>query len=123
MKFPTRPARRPILALCCLLALGACTTWEEQSAPAPAAAGREIRAVRLTLDDGFSMVLENAVVRGDSIVGTPPDRSVQTAVALADVKKAEIRRIDPASTFWTVFLGVVAAAVAFPYVALYGEST
>ncbi|HEU4560066.1 MAG TPA: hypothetical protein VFS20_19605 [Longimicrobium sp.] len=122
MKFPTRTARRSILALCCLLALGACRTWEDHSAPTPTA-GRTLRAVRLTLVDGSEVVLKRAAISGDSIVGTAPQTKVQTAIALASVRKSEIRRIDPSSTFWTVFLGVVAAGLAFPYVALYSEST
>ncbi len=115
MKFPTRPTFRSIVALCCLLALSACRMWEQQPAPAPAT-GREIRAVRLTLNDGFSVVLKDAVVSGDSIVGTPPETRVRTAVALADVKTTEIQRIDVATTFWTGFLGAVAGLGAFAYV-------
>lgn len=115
MKFRIRPTRFSILILCCTLALAACTSWQEQSAPAPAGR-REIGAVRLTLNDGFSIVLENAAVSGDSIAGTVPGRSVPTAIALADVRKTEIRRVDPATTFWAGFLSVGAAFYAFGYV-------
>lgn len=115
MKFRIRPSRLSILALCCALASSACSTWEDHSAPAPTT-GHTIGAVRLTLADGSAVVLKDAVVRGDSIVGSPSETTVETAIALADVKKTELRRIDPASTFWTVFLGVGAVVAGWVYV-------
>ena len=120
MNVRTRPTRW-ILTFCCALALGACTTWEPQSAPAPA--GRELRAVRLTLNDGSAVVLERAEFRGDSVAGTLPKTRVPAAVALADVKRTEIERIDPAATFWTGALGVAAGFFGFIYWAFHGEAT
>ncbi|HET7233868.1 MAG TPA: hypothetical protein VFJ16_27905 [Longimicrobium sp.] len=96
------------------LLLGACTTWEEQWNPAPGTS-RPVGLVRLTRTDGSVMVLEHVVVRGDSIVGRPPRMTAEVAFALADVKKAEVQRADPASTFWAGALGVAAGAFGFLY--------
>jgi hypothetical protein len=103
----TRTTRRWTLALCCALALSGCKMWEEPLGPAPAT-GRRLGTVRLTLAGDSALVLKDAQVRGDSIVGSPRGTTSQTAVALADVKKTELRHLDPVRTFWTGFLGVAA---------------
>src|SRR4051794_29802343 len=95
----TRAVRRSVAAMGCALLLGGCTVWEEQMSLTPAAS-RSIGSVRLTRPDGSTMVLEDAAVEGDSIVGTRPQTTWRAAVAVADVKKTEVQRVDPASTFW-----------------------
>ncbi|HET7464158.1 MAG TPA: hypothetical protein VFJ82_23070 [Longimicrobium sp.] len=118
----TRAVHRSIAALGCALLLGACTTWSEQSSPTPAMS-RPVKHVRLTRTDGTVVMLEEASVQGDSIVGTPPLTTGRAAVALADVKKAEIRRIDPSATVWTV--GIVAGLLYYllPGLVYLGEAT
>ena len=117
----TRAGRRLVVALSCALMLCACTMWEEQAFPAPTA-NRPIKTVRLTRTDGTTVVLENAMVRDDSIVGRR-GLALGYAVALADVKKTEIQHIDPAATFWTGAIGLAAGFFGFIYLALSTEAT
>ena len=73
--------------------------------------------LRLHLRDGQTVIVRNAVVRADSIVGlqagnTPP--GLQIAVARAEVDRVEIARIDGPRTaalvVGLVILGFVAVA-------------
>jgi hypothetical protein len=117
----TRAGRRSVVALSCALMLGACTTWEEQSSPAPAG-NRPVKTVRLTRMDGSTVVLENVAVENDSIVGSR-GLARRYAVAVADVKRTEIQRIDPAATFWTAAIGVAAGFFGFFYLAFAGDAS
>src|SRR5215212_8343340 len=122
MKFYSPLVRRSLVTLSCALMLGACTTWEEQYSPSPAPT-RSLQTVRLTRTDGTSMVLRNAVIRDDSIVGTRPQTTFRTAVTVADVKKTEIQHTDFSATFWTAAIGVAAGFFGFFYLAFANDAS
>ncbi|HET7464160.1 MAG TPA: hypothetical protein VFJ82_23080 [Longimicrobium sp.] len=73
--------------------------------------------------DYTTLVLENASVQVDSVVGARPKTGWRAAVALADVKKIEIQRDDPAATFWMAALGVAAGFFGFMYLAVAGDAS
>lgn len=118
----SRTVRLMAVALGCALPLGGCVSWEKQPSPAPARSGF-VKRVRLTQTDGTVVVLEDAIVQGDSIVGTRPQTTWRAAVALADVKKTEIRRVDPSTTVWAV--GILAGLLYYllPQMVYWGEAT
>lgn len=112
-------ARRALLAAACLLLMGGCTAWMER--PAPAVSRIIPGPVRLTRTDGSTVVLADAMVRDDSIIGAPnhnPDAGV--SLALSEVRRVEVRRVDVASTTWAVLLGAAAAARIALYILLSG---
>jgi hypothetical protein len=116
-----RHARRAILAAACPLLLGGCMGWTDRPAPTPAASRIIPGPVRLTRADGSAVVLADAIIRDDSIMGAPnhnPDAGV--SLPLSDVRKVEVRRIDVASTTWAVLLGGVAAARVALYILFMG---
>lgn len=114
-------ARRALLAAACPLLMGGCAAWMERPAPAPTASRVIPGPVRLTRTDGSAVVLADAMVRDDSIMGAPnhnPDAGV--SLALSDVRRVEVRRVDVASTTWAVLLGAAAAARIALYIVFSG---
>jgi hypothetical protein len=114
-------ARRAIFAAACPLLLGGCMGWAERPAPAPAASRIIHGPVRVTRTDGSSVVLADAIVRDDSIMGAPnhnPDTGV--SLPLSNVRKVEVRHIDVASTTWAVLTGGAAAARVALYILFMG---
>lgn len=119
-----QPLLRPFaFALCLPATLPGCHAWKRRdlpAGPAPAAVS-DGRPVRVTRADGAVLVLHGARVAGDSLVGeagTPPRR---TAVALADVRTAEERRLSRGRT--AALVVVTVGAVAAIRVALALEKT
>ena len=104
---------RPIvLAWCAAVATG-CTSWSGPVRPAPEVLVRP-RAVeaRVLRADGTFLVLRDPTIRHDSIAGRlggGPD----TALALSDVARLEVRRPDGLRTAGLVLLGAALPFVAF----------
>ncbi len=124
------PARRSAsvtwMLLAALVAAGplACASWKKQPADPAALLDREHppRRIRLTLADGSRVVIEDPALRGDSLVGLtkvtiqhvdPWDekRDVNGAVALADIREVEIRKVSPGKTLLLVAGGVGATVI------------
>jgi hypothetical protein len=115
------PIRRSTVASTCVLLLGGCTTWEEPPAPSPTEARAIHGLVRVTRSDGSSMELGDARVQRDSIVGTPRrNADARVAIALSDVRRVEVERVDVAASTWTVLLAGVAAFYIFLRLAVGG---
>ena len=79
----TRAFRRIVPVLGCAFALGACTTWIETPPPTPTAIREFDGPVRITRPDGFSVVLRDAYVTGDTLYGY--HSGTRMAVPLRDV--------------------------------------
>lgn len=103
-----RPLRRTILAAGCALLLGACATWSEQVTPQPAAQRTLHGTVRITRGNGRSITLNEADVRGDSLVGLSTEFR-HASIPLAQVKRLDRRRTDVVGTIAAA--AVVVAAV------------
>jgi len=88
-----RPPRRA-LAACSLVILGACTTWRDQSAPLPTAQRSIDGPLRITRGDGYSILLDGADVRGDSIIGLSRIEKRRVSIPLAEVRRLEQRHDD-----------------------------
>ena len=93
--------------------LAACTTWRVQEA-----APQKASALRLTLADGRRLVLRDAHVVGDSLVGFAaqerdrPSERVRVAFLAADVQRMEGSKLDASKTALAVIgLGVVIGLV------------
>jgi len=87
---------RPRRALCVVLLLahaGACGQWRRLPGTAEANVGRpSINRARLVLTDGSELILRDATIRPDSIVGKTVETRVRRAVATADVSYVDARR-------------------------------
>jgi hypothetical protein len=105
-----RPRVRSLLLLLCL---PGCHTWQRrdvaqlQPAAAPTISGSH--PVRVTHAGGSKLVLNRAEVVGDSVVGEVGKRSERAAVAVADVRRLEERRVSGPRTALLVAGAAVAA--------------
>lgn len=101
--------RRSLAAALILVELGtACMGWHTVG-PTPQAVLREKprKSVRVTLDDGATVVITDPRLVGDSVVGRAERRSSQksdtagagiTAVPTERVRQIEVRRVQPVPT-------------------------
>jgi hypothetical protein len=68
------------------------------------------RRIRVATDDGEAVLVQDAVFRGDSVIGTrslPPHRH-RTGVPLKEIRAIEVRRVNaPATTLATLAGGVM----------------
>jgi len=127
-----------LVLLSCLL--GACRSWQVESAPLPEVLGRPGTSgrMRLTLIDGTIRELDSPQIRGDSLVGAPvpggdgrrnvavfgggpEDASISASgtapgILLADIAGVERRRVSAGKTTGLV-LGVAAVGVGIFYLA------
>lgn len=88
--------------------LAGCSTWRPQSLPAADAAALPPGS-RVTLADGRVLVLDRAVVRGDSVVWSDGAPATRRAVAARDVVRVERRAVSAPRTLGAVWLGLNAA--------------
>jgi len=96
---PTRPWQ-PLLSLVLVTTfLPSCVNWQAHG-PAPEAAIRNLGAstVRITRTDGTQLMLWNAVMSGDSIVGGATRTGPRAAVSLADVTEVATPHTDALKT-------------------------
>jgi hypothetical protein len=113
MRIPSRSAVSVVL-LAALFTSG-CFGWGTQPTPTLSSTQRLPDPVRVTRLDTSTLILRDAAVSGDSIVGHSGDQRV--AVALADVQKVEGQEVDFLKTAGTSFMvtlvivGVTAAVV------------
>lgn len=115
-----RPARRTRRAMILTLALAVagCQRWYH--VPVQPGEARVLgggRSVQVTRADGGVYTLIEARVQGDSLVGryagrVPAGYSPRVALALADVRRVEARRVDLARTAGAVVGSAVVVALA-----------
>jgi hypothetical protein len=92
------PILRPLprRALCAVLLLahaGACSQWRRLPGSAAENVGRpSINRARLVLRDGSELILRDATIRPDSIVGNTVETRARRAVATGDVSYVDSRR-------------------------------
>lgn len=99
-----------LVAAGCALPLGACTTWRDQPPPLPTVRRTIDGPVRVTRRDGYSIVLDAADVRGDSIVGISQLQKRRVSIALDDATRVEQRRDNVIGTVALV-VSITAAAL------------
>jgi hypothetical protein len=108
--------RRPLLVLLPLVvSVSGCMTWGRQPTPEPSSSRRLPDPLRLTRKDQSMVMLEDAVVSGDSIVGYAGGARVRVAVALADVQTVQARSTNFFATVGmttAITLAVIGVAVA-----------
>ena len=100
-------------ALCCLVLAAACTSWRPREVPDPPAPVQQFRRpVRVTLTDGRSFELRNAIVATDSLFGTTNDlASLRMRFALRDVRSLEENEKDARATL--ALIAVLALVAGF----------
>src|SRR5215207_2078120 len=88
-------SRRALTALLPLVLLvSGCISWGNQPTPEPSSSRRLPDPVRVMRADQSILVLSDAAVSGDSIVGYAGGERVRTAVALSDVQKMQAKKTD-----------------------------
>jgi hypothetical protein len=108
-----------VLLLFLSLATSGCTgVWMGQRRPAQQAlADRYPRDVRVTLIDDNIVVLQRAVIQGDSLVESANGDSAtpSTAVALADIQRLEVWQSGGERTAGAVILGTLGTVAMLVY--------
>jgi hypothetical protein len=105
-------SRRRFLALLPLvISVSGCTTWGQRPMPEASSSASLPSPVRVTHNDQSVLVMEDAVVSGDSIVGYAGRDHVRTAVAVADVRSMQARKTDFMATVGLTAAVTLAAAV------------
>lgn len=111
-----RMSRRPLLVLIPLVfSLSGCTWHGQQPIPEPSSSRRLPNALRVTLTDQRVLLLEDAVVSGDSLVGYAGREKARTAVALADVRSMKDRYTNYVATTAVTAVLTVAVLLASVY--------
>jgi hypothetical protein len=112
-----RSLRLLLLPVLLLSALSACQTWYVRGIPQDPAPRALPSPVRVTLTDGSVLVMRDAEVRADSLIGMVGERAaspLRVAVAMPQVRRVEERGVDfPATVGLTtaITLTVVATVV------------
>ena len=104
--------RSVLRALVLIVALStACHGWHVESAtPQAVIATHHPSTLRITLDAGIEHVVQDPVIKGDTLVGFNPHANVQTVrIALTDVRLVSTRRF---SSTKTLGLGLATGALA-----------
>lgn len=117
-----RPARRRNLTFVLLPALFAtgCYGWSGKPTPTPESTQQLPDPVRITRNDAATLVLREATVSGDSIVGYTegsPETRQRVAIALTEVERVQGREVSFVKTAGTSFaitlvVGIIAIGVA-----------
>lgn len=94
-----RTRAHPVVTVAAAVAfLAGCHSWGVPDDPSPASLRQESpRDVRVTRSSGEEILLRDARVREDSVVGTAPDGS-RTAVALSSARRMQVREFDGVET-------------------------
>ncbi len=101
------------------LALSACTSWHVETDPLPAPLdGRTVSQVRVLTKNGQFIVVYDARLSGDSIIGSQRPRSSgssrRIAIAVDDVAQLERSEFDLWKTIYTpVAVVAITVVVAF----------
>ncbi|HET7464159.1 MAG TPA: hypothetical protein VFJ82_23075 [Longimicrobium sp.] len=104
--WPPALVRRAAVAILGAVSLAACTGYRARRAPEPSANTLVARRARVASADGASVRLINAIVRGDTLHGTlGRPGGAPVAIALADVRRFEVRQPRHAATTALVLLG------------------
>ncbi len=104
-------SRRPLFVLVPLVVcVSGCMSWGTQPTPEPSSSRKLPDPVRVTRRDQSVMLLQDAVVSGDSIVGYAGREKVRTAVALADVQTVQGQKTDFFATVGLTTVITLAAA-------------
>jgi len=110
-----RDSHGVVALLLAVLTLGGCMTWRPATLPPRSLlAGAQETSVRVWRRGGEPIVLRTPVILGDSIVGSAPGASWtdRTAIALSDVTRVEVERVDANRTVLLVAaLGATVVAV------------
>lgn len=107
----TLKAFRSLAILGWLVAAGACTAWRPREVPTPPAQVQQFRRpVRVTLRDGRSFELRNAIVATDSLFGTSNDvAALRMRFGLREIRSLEENEKDARATLALIALLALAA--------------
>jgi len=107
-----------VLLLPCYLA--ACHRWVPSQEPVAVVASEGPRSLRVTLADGSRLVLRQAYLAADSLIGVRDAHpaKLRQAVALADIVSFEIAELNPVTSAMAVAVGAAAAGLLVAGVAL-----
>ena len=107
-------ARRLALPLLVALAAPGCVTYTSHRVPEPSSRERLPNPVRVTRSDASTVLLFDAAMAADSVVGYTGGGSAsgqRVAVARSDVRMLEARKTNAAGTAGLVAAAALAAAV------------
>ncbi len=121
-----RPWHRLVTSMLFIGFLPSCVSWQVQG-PTPDAAIRDLgpSTVRVTRTDGNKLMLFNAAMSGDSIVGDAAKTGPRVGIPLADVTKVETGHTDALKTAGMAFgtAGLAVLILGLVYLASYEDQS
>jgi hypothetical protein len=112
-RLPRRSSPRSAVAsIAAAATLAACFKWSGTAENYPEVVARRPEVLRIHVHDRSALTLYGASIVGDSLTGNTVayDFSSRTAVALADVTRVEVRRLDAVATL--IGIGATALLIA-----------
>ncbi len=103
------PFARSIALILMATYVSSCARWEIQRlTPEATVQSKNPKQLRLTLRNGFRVMVHNPRIVGDSLFGTTEENSPRRLVALAldEIGLVEVSRFDPVRTFALVAAGI-----------------
>ena len=87
--------RSQLIAIPLLLLTTACMTWGRQEAPGTVLSRAEMKPIRIARTDHSTIVLKDASVQNDSLIGTADDGSyARVAIPISEIRGVSEQRID-----------------------------
>ena len=87
--------RSQLIAVPLLLLTTACTTWSRPAPPGAALTVMNARPIRIARTVHSTIVLRNASVQNDSLIGTADDGSnARVAIPISEIQDVSEQRID-----------------------------
>lgn len=118
MRLLQRPVTlRPCAWIAILGLLSGCATWAPSTVPAAISSSDQAETYRVTLGSGERVVVRNVEIAHDTLKGITTEPPVELRViALDEIQKAELRRIDPVRSAIAAVAGGATAALALVYI-------
>jgi len=90
-----KSSRVRLVAIATLLLASACMTWSRSEPPGAALSHVDRKPIQVARTDHSTIVLKNASVQGDSLVGTADDGSnTRVAIPIAEIRGVSEEHID-----------------------------
>ena len=90
----SRGFRRATVVVALVLFLSSCLGWTVQDFGSPGAGGGRIAAARVVLKNGEQLLVRNAVVQEDSLVGADPGGGGRVSLGLDQIVRLERRSLS-----------------------------
>lgn len=110
-------SRIRLISIPMLLLIAACTTWSQPKPPETALAHVDQQPIQVARADHSTIVLKNASVQGDSLIGVADDGSnARVAIPVSEIQGVSQRDVDAPRTL-ALTGGIILSALGVLFIA------